>query len=223
MTIAFDATSTGTAASTTLTVSHTCSGSDRALVVGVVGRTADEVTGVTYNGVAMTQIGKKAETGSRYVYLYYLNAPATGAHDIVVSASGSAYLELSAASYTGVLQTGQPEVNAVNSAVSASSLTTSLTTLADNAWTVLAALHQSGTLTAGSGSTQRNTTLVGAILDSNGPVTPAGSKSMAFSGANSSNNPACVMVSLAPAVAASSIVNKEFARRGLNRGLTRGL
>ena len=59
-TIAFDATANGQDSNVaSLTWSHTCTGSDLVLIVGVSTRGGDGdavPTGVTYNGVAMTLI-----------------------------------------------------------------------------------------------------------------------------------------------------------------------
>ena len=55
MAIAYDATANGTNAPATgpLTFSHTCSGSNRFLVVGIATFSGDIITGVTYNSVAL--------------------------------------------------------------------------------------------------------------------------------------------------------------------------
>lgn len=199
MAIAPDAASTGNGTGTSLTVSHTCAGSDRGLFVAIVGDNgSDAVTGVTYNGVSCLLVGKVQPSGGRWVYLYYLSAPATGAHNVVVSASGSVYLEANNASYTGVSQTGQPEASATNSNASTASLTVTTSTITDNAWCVLAGSSQAGTLGAGSGTTLRTSTLVGAILDSGAALTPAGSKSLIVTGA-STNFMGGVIAAVAPA------------------------
>ncbi len=213
MAIAFDAASGGATNSvTSRTVSHTCTGSDRALVVAVTGdhEPTDVITGVTYNGVSMTQVAKAAVAGSRYVYLFYLNAPATGTHDIVASASSATYIGIAAASYTGVSQTGQPEANHVDTAASSATLTATVTTITDNAWTVLGVSNASSTVAAGSGSTFRHSDdILGAgdgitgIFDSNAVVHPAASHSMTAT-AGAANDFNGVIVSLAPVAAAGS-------------------
>lgn len=204
--IAFDASAGGSAASTNnLTVAMTVgSGSNRALVVAVTGASSDLVTSATFNGVAMTLVNKTTPMdGSRYLYAFYLAAPASGAHNIVVSASGTSdFILAAAASYTGVSQSGQPEVNHPNEG-----LTNVLTTLTNNAWTVLAAKNEAGNAVAGSGSTKRGGDGFGGditcVFDSNGPVTPAGSNSMAF-GPSGAFNSSSIMLSLAPAVGGGS-------------------
>lgn len=92
MAIAFDAVSTATNATdpTSLTWSHTCSGSDRILIVGTStesdtgGHTAQTVSGITYNGVALTKIRSDYITDNG-TELWYLVAPSTGANNIVVT------------------------------------------------------------------------------------------------------------------------------------------
>lgn len=202
MAIAFDAASTSSKSadgSTTFDVTHTCTGSDRALCVAVVADSAaDRVTGVTYNSVSMTLVDKNQATGGRWNYFYYLNAPSTGANTIRVTTDATCYRELSASSYAGVAQTGQPSVSAKSTSSSASSITGTLTTTSDNSWTVMGINGKAGTITAGSGTTRRGTTLVGAIFDSNGAITPAGSTSL-IANQGASDAIAQVIVALAPA------------------------
>jgi hypothetical protein len=212
MAIAFDAaTDGGVVTATSLTWSHTCTGSNLILLVGFNGSSAggtDDITGVTYNGVSMTLAAKKDPTGGdRILYVYYLIGPATGAHNVVISASSSHNLSGGAVSYTGALQSGQPDNTTTNVEVSSSSktLTTSLTTVADNCWTVLleGCYDASAGPTAGTGATRRifdgNFGAWG-LFDSNGLIHPAGSYSMTT---NRSADPfglliAHVMVSIAP-------------------------
>ena len=60
---AFDAAGSGPSTSaTSLTWSHTCAGANRILFVGFLSN--GTVTGVTYNGVAMTQVGSSVFTPS---------------------------------------------------------------------------------------------------------------------------------------------------------------
>ena len=96
-----------------LTWNHTVTttGSNLLLTVGVaVGRQGD--TGlslsVTYNGVAMTSAGlvHSNNDSTGYVQLFYLKAPATGTHAVVVTLSGgTATLEAGSLSFSGVDQT----------------------------------------------------------------------------------------------------------------------
>lgn len=111
MAIAFDSASgrqTGTATSATL--SHTCSGVDRILVVSVGVASGKTVTGVTYGGVAMTKVvdGTTISVGT-YASMWILLNPATGANNIVASFSASTNYGISSVSYTGCRQSSQPD------------------------------------------------------------------------------------------------------------------
>lgn len=193
MAIAFDAATFGGnngGATNSLTFPHTITGTLPFLVVGVAGDTiggADDVTGVTYNGVAMTLADKftnASATNNRYAYLYWLIGPATGAHDVIVSATGTHYLLAGAASYTGAKATGQLDAHgATDSGAAASTLASALLTGADNAWTVLfeSGSSASSDPTAGAGVTRRaNDTDFGTwgLFDSNGVVHPPSNYSM---------------------------------------------
>jgi hypothetical protein len=62
------------------------------------------VTGVTYNGVAMTSLGS-ATNGDVRVEVFYMKAPPTGAHSVVVTGSVPTDITASSISLTGVDQT----------------------------------------------------------------------------------------------------------------------
>lgn len=169
-----------------LTFSYTVgSGANRLLSVCVTGdTTVDDVTGATYNGVSMSLIAKiQATAGTRWSYSFYLLAPASGAHNVVISAGSSHFLLAGAADYSGVNASGQPDATATNSInIPASSMSTSVTTVANNDWAILCENgFSSGPPTAGAGSTVRAVDAAfgtWGIFDSNGPITPAGSYSM---------------------------------------------
>lgn len=212
MAIAFDAaTNPALANSTSLTYSHTCTGSDRILYVSVMMRNMT-ITGVTYNGVSMTEIGSRVLIGNNdYLAHYYLIAPATGANNVVVSGSASNIIISGATSYTGCAQSSQPDANNNRAVTTTSTLTTSLTTVADNSWAVLSARGNStGNTTAGTGTTQRaNTNGYMQMYDGNGAVTPAGSTSLNTT--QTSQPIVHLMASFAPAAAAAATSIKSIA------------
>lgn len=206
-TIAYDTSVDGSLVNpgTSLTWSHTTSGSNRILWVGAFGDTliADptcaKITGVTYNAVAMTQLPTVSPVGTpadRCVYLFYLIAPATGANNVVVSASSSIVIKGLSASYTGAKQSGVPDASANNTGTSVTSITTSVTVVAANSWTILVGKNSFGAPVAGTGSTQRQNANDFGIFDSNGPLA-AGSRSMQLTIGTSSNF-GVVMASFAP-------------------------
>lgn len=122
--LAFDATSNSGFQATTSNYSwnHTCTGTDLVLVVGV---TAEEntnnanlpVTGVTYNGVAMTKANEQNTNGGGSADLasqWYLISPDTGTHSISVTHTGTVSASVGGAvSYTNANQTTQPDVAGV--------------------------------------------------------------------------------------------------------------
>lgn len=221
MAIAFDAATDGGKVNpgTSLTFSHTCTGSNGLLVVGFAGDNfggADDVSSVTYNSVALTLAKKitSATGGDRISYIYYLLGPATGAHNVVITCSSSHLIQGGAVSYTGVKQSAQPDASTTNfSSTSATTLTTSLTTVNDNSWCVL--LHggyDGGSApTAGASTTRRTfdgTDGGWGLFDTNAAVTPAGSRSL-ISNYGSGTNPfglaiVHVMVSFQPDTGAAA-------------------
>lgn len=200
MAIAFNAaTHSAYTNSTSNTLSHTTAGSNRILFVSIYAG-SDVVTGVTYNGVAMTQLQKQLMVGAaagQYIYLYMLVNPASGANNVVVSSSSGLGGYISAVSYTGAKQTGQPNVSNKQAVTSTTSLTTSVTTTLDNCWLTGYAYHN-GTVVAGTATTLRGGSVnVLQTMDSNGAKSPAGSYSL-----NTTKSPADfaghVMAAFAP-------------------------
>lgn len=174
---------------------------------------ADDVSSVTYNGVALTLIEKSLGlTAGRLGYLYYLLAPATGANNVVITFSSSHNINACAESLTGVAQTAQPDNHTQHlQALGSTSETTSLTTIADNCWTVLVEQgYENGpAATAGTGLTRRAACATFGdleIFDSGGAITPAQSYSMTTNrGALGAGTPMTHMVASFAPVASSSV------------------
>ena len=88
----FDAATFGSSTgATSVTTAHTCSGTNRALYVWTYARDlgVGDVTGVTYNGVALTQIGLTQADSNNDLKLWRLVNPASGANNVVVTISGT--------------------------------------------------------------------------------------------------------------------------------------
>ncbi len=204
MAIATDAFSNDTTTTgTTLTYAHTCTGTNLILWVGVQTPFADTITGVTYNAVAMTRAKTEVNNANdTRVYLYYLIGPATGTNNVVVTSSGSVSMGSQAASYTGVAQSGQPDATGSNTTASDdTTLTTSITTVANNCWLVGYAENNAGTNnTAGANTVMRGTASNRSIMDSGAAKTPAGGFSLIFNWTNA-NNATSVAASFSPFVA----------------------
>jgi hypothetical protein len=175
--------------------------------------TSDYISGVTYNGVALSLIAKigPSDPAHRWLYLFGLLAPATGSHNIVVSASSSTFIDILAASYSGhtgalyqVVQTYDgSDTPAIN-------WTAPITTGADNSWTLMAWNFYSPAgipPTGGTGTTRRvyDTEYESiAIFDSNGAISPAGATSLT---ANfwTTQGPLVIIIGIAPASSAVAV------------------
>lgn len=213
MAIAIDATSSGinTLSQTSLTVAHTCTGTNLCLIVAV-NVSVNTITGVTYNGVAMTQVGTVNQSGgNENNYLFGLLNPATGTHNIIATYSGMSTGGLAGASYAGVKQSGFPDSSVIATNTLGTSRTVTTTVVASNSWLVGMFDSDNSPVVAGTNALARvriNTdagTNTFGILDSNG-TNASGSASMQATYASNSNNVA-IMVSIAPV---ASAVNSNF-------------
>lgn len=164
MAIIFDSSSKGTVNMvSSMTVAHTCTGSNLGLAVSICwGDNATTISGVTYNGVAMTKTSNGTKSINSYQNdIWEMVSPSTGTNDIVVTWSGTMadYATLVSASYTGVSQTGQPDSSNGASTASGLSLSVSDTTVLDNCMLVSCFMdvdHTVSVLVPGVGQTERN-------------------------------------------------------------------
>lgn len=191
MAIARGNTSTGAqSATSSLTVSHTTtSGTNGVLIVAVELQAGDNVTGVTFNGSALTQFNKVATTIASYEnYFYYLINPGSGVTaNVVVSCSGSRRIIALNVDYTGADQT-TPMAVSTNHIATGTPGTLTLTTTVDNSW-LIGTCRANATNPTGPGADTveiaRAATEQGYVLyDSGGAKTPTGSYTLnaAFSG-----------------------------------------
>jgi hypothetical protein len=191
MAIARDNSLIVTGSGTSLSSAFTVSGANTILFVITSSAGANPATAVTYNGVSLTQIGTNVTPNACANFWYLLN-PATGSHTLSATGYANSGIGLVGQSYTGVNQ-GSP-INVTNqTSGSGTSFTISATTTADNCWGIM--LGASGGGSAISASTNANliqSQINGdssiALFDTNSAQTPAGSKSMAFTGPNASKN-----------------------------------
>jgi len=179
--IAFDTFTNGghTTATNELSWTHTVTGSNAILVVCEFMNSADAPVSATYNGVAMTLVN----SSDGRIGFYMLKNPATGANTVTVTHTGSgADIAGISMSYTGVDQTTNPEANALASN-GGGSLASAVTTLTDNAWVTGCARSEDSSVSAGANTILRGTGVSGVSyklygFDSNGAVTPAGSRTL---------------------------------------------
>lgn len=180
------------------------SGSNRILVVGVPQEGGGNVTGVTYNGTALSKVIEVAN-GSNTVELWYIleaDLPSAGSYNIVVTASSNIVGYCIGVSLSGVKQEA-PEVSTSNTASSSGTITSSITTLTDTAWIVDAiSCGETGALTATeTGQSLRAEGQCGATMEggmSTRPTTSNGAYNMSWSGGGS-NRKAHVLLDVAPA------------------------
>lgn len=203
------------------TFAYTCgSGSNRCLVVGFAADNApgsDTITGVTYNGVAMTRAGAMFTANqNRNLYLYYLFGPATGTNNIVVSHSSSDYVLLSAEDYTGVDSGGLDATTVTHDSGGSgvASLTTSITTVTANAWTVLVEGSYDGGTPPGASTgdvrlAYETSFGTSGTFDSNGPIASPGSYAMTTTRSTSAISH--IVLALKPAAGGST--DQPYERR----------
>jgi hypothetical protein len=186
--VAFDASTDLTqTTATSLTYSHTITGSNPVVVTGTR-VCSSTVSGITWNGVAMSAGATNSAAGGSGCEdtVYYLKAPATGAHNTVVSVNASSDIAAATWSYTGADQTTPAGGNNTADVTSANSITLSITTTCDNAWLTAYGDNGGGGYSMAAGTTRRNPLAGGNAkfgVDSNAAKTPTGSYSLGLTSA----------------------------------------
>lgn len=194
MAITRDTNAAQTVGTATNTLSFTVGSNDnRLLLVGIIDST-DSTTGVTYDGVAMTEEISE-NTSSGVAKIFSLVNPSTGANDIVATRStGSNEFSILAASYYNC----NGNINATATDVLTNDLLDiDITTTADNCWAFAVWLQDNANNNtgAGTGETLLDTTATlgrHASLDTGGVISPAGTENLSSTGANSTGNAVAV-------------------------------
>ncbi len=168
------------------------------LLLEVVFSTVSEtVTGATFNGVSCDNSATVTANGWRSTLLWWLT-PASGAHTIQITVSGSVTGAMRSTSYTGVDTAVTPVTNTGSSA-GATSLTVAVTTTVANSW--LMGLFENHTRQefAGSGVTMRTDTTQGdGLFDSTTPTGATGSKSLTVDTGATSSPWSGIVIAFAP-------------------------
>lgn len=214
--IVYDTTSTGMDAAdpSSLTWSHTTTtSSNRVLVVATStesdtsGHTAQTVSGITYNSVALTKVRSDYITDNG-TELWYLVNPATGANNVVITMTGTVDGLFGAAlTFSGVDQTNPIDNNA-GTTTTGLSISQSITTNVADAMIVNIMQHynSSAVLTPDADQTQRfNTPTTGDNNQAGGTrlVTTAGSYTTTWT-TDINDGMTLSIVSLKPYVASST-------------------
>lgn len=204
------------------TDNYTTSGSNRILIVTLYINQGRTVTALTYNGVALTQLGATQNLTSS---TWYLLNPASGTHALAgtLSASSNGFT-IVAVSYTGANQSTLDN-NAVNSTSSSTSFSQSLTPTVPNCL-VIGVTQDDGsggrTFTAGANTTRRATDASDcAIFEHNGFVSPAASTAIVATISGSATVWYYWLISLAPIALTSSTANTTTATDALSISATR--
>lgn len=202
--MAFDIAGTQyTASGTTNTQTIVPSGSANSLTVFTMVPILRTVTGITWNGVALSLLDTQNATFFK-LQAWHLKSPATGSNSLVVTADSSTEIYAGAMFHTLANITTQPDVVGKQNNVLGTSITQTVTTVADNVWLLCCTLADGGGLAASTGSTTRGSILNTAfgVFDSNGAKSPAGSYSMVQT-MNNANN-AGIIIGIKPLVAANT-------------------
>jgi hypothetical protein len=192
MAIAFDAASSDrTDGATSLTFSHTCTGSDRLLIVALCVQSGASSPTATYNGTSMTLVDSITSTWV-HTYMFRLIAPTTGANNVALSWTGSDAAIGLATSYTGVDQTTPLGTSATASGTS-TAVTVDVSSASGELVVDAVAYDQNcggQTITVGASQTERlNILTVSACGITAGMSTEsgAGATTMSWTGSDSQN------------------------------------
>lgn len=207
---------------TTLTFSHTVNdATNGVLIVGAYTRNSGTatVTGVTYNGVAMTLARERREAIFNLVYssMWYLAAPATGANNVVVTFSATPPNNSGAiaASFTGVDQTTPQDGGADNEATNQESTVTVTSATNDMAVDFTIIVNGNTGPTVGAGQTSRATGNDGGSGDLMGVSTEPGAASNTMTWTWSANDKTWLALGLNLNAAAAATCPKTLRTLGV--------
>ncbi|MBI4683859.1 MAG: hypothetical protein HY755_01525 [Nitrospirae bacterium] len=170
--IAFDSTTSGAANTVnTITWSHTTSGSNRILVVGLSIRNNISVSTVTYAGQALTRAGFLSHPGPGNIIrveLWYLVNPSSGAYNVIVNMSAMSSFIYGAVSLTGVDQINPLDSQAVFGYGTGNNASANVSIATPNAWVVDTIASEPTNVTPFAGQTQQWTRNIGGVIRGGG-------------------------------------------------------
>ena len=208
----------------TASVALTATGSNGLVVVCVLWaggtQAQSDLTGVTWNGNAMTFINFSNNlTGRCFSLWYYIAGSFDGASHNVVASWGVNidFPDINVSSYTGAKQSAQPDSSAVNNFGIVTTINMTTTTIADNCWLVSVCRGDISGFTAGTGTTKRSTATGASYGDSNAPVTPAGSNTMVWNCSPAETKGMGLIASFAPSTGGASVALPYRALMGVGK------
>jgi hypothetical protein len=201
--IALDAfTDITTTTGTSLTFSHTTSGSDRDLVVLPI-VAGSSTSSVTYNAAAASHVDTLVMTdeSSRQYSFWNKAAPSSGANNVVINVAASVFIRGTCASYTGVDQTTPNNGTAGKIENTATSpVNVDITSTVADTWGIGGFRSDAGTQGNGTGAGALTLRAVANSLgyaDTNGSLGTAGTEGINFT--ISSSNGWLIAMLIAPA------------------------
>lgn len=192
--IALDVANSGTSSATSpITWSHTCTGSNGFLYVGGSttsgNSTASTLGTVSYNSVSMSsaRTDSNAAAFASASGVFFLAGPATGSNTVSVAFSGGFVPACGggSTSYTGAQSTNTADAsNGTSNTSTTGSQSFTVTTIADNCW-IVCTLSNRGTSADTANNTSRWEAEVTTVAryggeDTNSAVTPAGATTMGW-------------------------------------------
>lgn len=193
---------------TSYNVSYTAgSGTNRGLVFTFM-HSPPNITAVSYNGVSATLVQNKTDGFGNGLITYRLENPDSGTHNITMTLSATAYVELVSVEYSGVDQTNMEDMSMQTEVTGtpSSPLTLTGTVLTNDSWlisTVRNAVTPIMTAGAGVGAVrQSGVTTQMSVGDSNATVS-AGSQSQTWT-TGAGTKSLGIMMAIKPA---STVVN----------------
>lgn len=234
--IQFDATSnSGYQSSSGFSFSHTCSGNNRYLIVGIsmLSVAGASVSSITYAGNAMTLLGTAVSvSGTVRTELWGQIAPNTGGNSIAVTLSTSVAWVGGGISLTNVHQTSPTEgfASATATNVGAADAAVDVTTAADYDWVIDTVATDDTAITVGAGQTSR-WNVTGALGSGAGShegfKSPAGAVTMSWSAVGALATWTIGAIAIRPVTAASltgrTTRNNHPFTLGVNLGIGIGL
>lgn len=193
-------------ASASYSWTHTCTGTNLGLFVGVsmLSVLGSSVSGITYAGINLIMIGAVASvSGAVRSEIWFLPNPATGANSIAVTLTASLDSIGNAASFTGVHQAYPIEAfaSATTTNVGAADATVNVTTVSDNDIVIDNVATDDTSITVGAGQTSRNNitgTLGSGAMSTEGRQTPAGAVTMSWTNVGAAATWSTVAVGIVP-------------------------
>ncbi len=185
MSIAFDSITFGSIVNPGTSQTFAAANSNASIIlVGIQngGSNTNNITAVTYAGVALTKItsiNAAALLGQQWDY-WFLAGPATGTNNVVITGNVSAVINGGCVFYTGSSLTGQPDAGPTsNLQATGGTNTSTVVSVADNCWQIVTGGDSGNTNSAASGALRGNAP-GGALYfyDSGGPIHPAGSNNV---------------------------------------------